>query len=156
MKRAINKWLWPYMSVSLFNEHQKICLACEGILCGEWRDAYNFLCQFLINHDPGQLPTEVLLVTGDGLFNKKTVNYFGFVIAKYLMDWFHIFDTGLTDTFRENGCDLIWGEPIKIIKSHMKEYFDAYFSNARMIFSNQQQQDMDLETKLEDFDERKF
>ena len=34
MKRAINKWLWPYMSASLYNEHRKMCLACEVIVGG--------------------------------------------------------------------------------------------------------------------------
>ena len=33
-KRAINKWIWLYMSARLYSEHRKMCLACEGIVCG--------------------------------------------------------------------------------------------------------------------------
>ena len=99
MKREINKCLWPYMSVSLYNYHLKMCLACQVIVCGEWHYAYKFLCQFLINHSPGRLPTEFLLVMGDGFFNQEMVKYFGFAIAKYPMDLFHLLYTGLTDTF---------------------------------------------------------
>ena len=40
LNREINKWIWTYMSVSLYNEHRKTCLACEGIECGVWRNAY--------------------------------------------------------------------------------------------------------------------
>ena len=105
-KRAINKWIWLYMSARLYSEHRKMCLACEGIVCGERHDVYKFLCQFLINNSPGQLPTEVILVAGGGFFNQEMVKCFGFFIAKYLMDWFHLFNTGLTDTFGEHGCNL--------------------------------------------------
>ena len=34
MKRAINKWLWPYMSVVMYNEMRMVCLGCEGIVVG--------------------------------------------------------------------------------------------------------------------------
>ena len=38
MKRAINKCIWPYISVSLYNDNWNMCLACEGIVCREQRD----------------------------------------------------------------------------------------------------------------------
>ena len=67
------------------------------------------------------------------------------------MDLFHLFYTGLTDTFEEHGCNLIQSEPSQIIKSRMEEYFDAALSNARMMLSNKKLWDMYLEIKLEVF-----
>ena len=48
MKRAIDKWLWTYMPVAMYNELKKMCIGCEGILCGERADAYEFMCTFLL------------------------------------------------------------------------------------------------------------
>ena len=58
-------------------------LACEGILCRERRDAYKFLCQFLINNTIKGLPTKVLLVTDDGLFNKEMVKLSNNILRRY-------------------------------------------------------------------------
>ena len=52
-KRAINKWLWLYMSVTMYNEMRMLCLGCEAITCGERVGAYEFMCQFLIKNSPG-------------------------------------------------------------------------------------------------------
>ena len=43
MKRAINKWLWPYMSIAMYNETRNVCICCEAIMCGERDDAYQFM-----------------------------------------------------------------------------------------------------------------
>ena len=84
------------------------------------------------------------------------VKYFGFVVVNYLMDWFHLFDTGLTDTFGEHGCNLIQGELSQITNSQTEEYFYTDLSNSRILLSNQQQRDMDLEKKMEAFAEHKY
>ena len=87
------------MSMSLYNDHHKMWLACEDIVCGEQCYAYKFLCQCLINNSTVQLHTEFPLVVGDGFFNQEMVKYSNFLITKYLMKWFHCFDTGLTNIF---------------------------------------------------------
>ena len=43
MKRALNTLLWPYAAVTMFDEHHQICIACEGIVCGEKVDMYAFM-----------------------------------------------------------------------------------------------------------------
>ena len=35
MKRGINKLLWPYMSITMYNEINCVCVACEAIMCSE-------------------------------------------------------------------------------------------------------------------------
>ena len=42
---------------------------------------------------------------------------FGFDQAKYLKDWFHMFDTGLKDTFCDDAYELLKGELIQMIKA---------------------------------------
>ena len=70
MKRAINKWLWPYMSVTMYNKMRMLCLGCEAIMCGERADAYEFMSRFLIKNLTGQPPEDVNAVAGDGFFNQ--------------------------------------------------------------------------------------
>ena len=52
-------------------------------------------------------------------------------------------------TIGEHGCNLIICELSQIIKSHKEYYFYKALYNARMLLSNQQQRDVDLETNLE-------
>ena len=35
MKSGINKFLWPYIAVVMYDKANHICIACKGIVCGE-------------------------------------------------------------------------------------------------------------------------
>ena len=70
MKQANDKWLWPYMSVAMYNKMRMLCLGCEGIMCGERADAYEFMSRFLIKNLPDRPLEDVNAVAGDGLFNQ--------------------------------------------------------------------------------------
>ena len=48
MKRGINKWLWPYMAIVMYNELSMICLACKSMMLAERTQAYAFLCRFIL------------------------------------------------------------------------------------------------------------
>jgi len=71
MKRGINTLLWPYFLVTMYNEMSKICIACEGILCGEREDMYQFACDFLGAASPKRPLSEVKVVAGDGFLIKS-------------------------------------------------------------------------------------
>ena len=86
MKRAINKWLWPYMAITMYNELNQMCLGCEGIMCGEREDAYRFMCAFVLKYSPGRLAVDVYAVAGDGFFSQQMIEDFGFIAAKFIMD----------------------------------------------------------------------
>jgi len=151
MKRAINKWLWPYMLISMYNEHEKMCLGGEAIMCGERKGAYLFLCQFITHHTPMRIPSSVSIVTGDGFFNQEMIGEFGFDQAKYLKDWFHLFDTGLKDTFSDDAYELLKGELIQVIKADSVEYFVKALENARTKLRHQNPRNIKTEDCLETF-----
>ena len=73
MKRGINTLLWPYFSVTMYDKMSKICIACEGILCGEQEDMYQFACDFLGAASPKRPLYEVKVVAGDGFFDQDLV-----------------------------------------------------------------------------------
>ena len=52
MKRGIDKWLWPRVAIVAHDETRKACLGCEGLMIGEKKEAYDFMCKFLIGRSP--------------------------------------------------------------------------------------------------------
>ena len=50
MKRPINKYQWPYMAIAMYNEMNKICVACEAIICTEREDAYRAMIDFVLRN----------------------------------------------------------------------------------------------------------
>jgi hypothetical protein len=68
MKRGINTLLWPYFSLAMYDEMKKVCIGCEGILCGEREDMYQFACNFMKAHSPGRSLSDVRAVAADGFF----------------------------------------------------------------------------------------
>ena len=51
-KRGINALLWPYCAVTMIDESDHICVACEGIVCGERQDMYAAQAAFLKEFAP--------------------------------------------------------------------------------------------------------
>jgi len=154
MKRGINKWLWPYMAVVMYNEMKSVCLGCEGIMIGEKEGAYDFMCKFLIKCSPGRNPEDVHVVAGDGFFGQQMIVKFGFVNAKFIADWHHLFKDGLTDHFGESGCATIKPSLIQMIKAKSEDFFEQALTNAKTTLANiPQGRDMQLEKKLDEFAE---
>ena len=74
MVRGINKWLWHYMAIAMYNKLKKVCLACEAIMLAERSQAYTFLVHFLFENFPSRKPEDVLVVSGDGvIFSETTI-----------------------------------------------------------------------------------
>ena len=69
--RGINKWLWPYMAVAMYNEFNRVCIACEAIMLAERSKAYGFVVNFLFENAPGRQAKDVNVVAGDGFFTQK-------------------------------------------------------------------------------------
>ncbi len=151
MKWEINKWLWPYMSIVMYNEHKIMCLGYEGIMCGERVDRYKFMCNFLIRNTPGHDPDKVHVFSGDGFFDQAMVHDLGFRNARYLKDWSHLFFIGLTDKFGQYGAELLEDELKQMIRARNQEYFIQAKMNATTKLHQISPRNMLLEKKLEEF-----
>ena len=73
MQRSINKWLWPHMSVTLYNKHQKMSLAGEAIICRERVPAYQFMCTFVCKITPRRSLQSVIKLLVATALVKKTI-----------------------------------------------------------------------------------
>ena len=99
MKRVLNPLKWPYFAVALKNELDQICVGCEALMLQERGDAYKFLVDSAFEMCPGRLKDDVLVVSGDGFFNQDTLKKWGFFQAKFIADYWHLFDSGLKNRF---------------------------------------------------------
>ena len=95
MKQGINTLLWPYFSVAMYDKMSKICIACEGVLCGEREDMFKFACDFLGAASPKWPLSEVKVVAEDGFFDQDLVRKLGFTNAFYVTDQWHLLDSGI-------------------------------------------------------------
>ena len=99
MKRGINTLLWPYFSMAMYDEMKKVCIGCEGILCGEREDMYQFACNFMAVNAPGRTLSEVIAVVADGFFDQELIRKLGFGNAYFIQDQWHLLDSGLIKFF---------------------------------------------------------
>ncbi len=99
MKHALNSLLWPYVSIAMYNELRQICVACEGMLLGEKKPMYDYLCKFHKTNAPGRAFESVNVVANNGFFSQEMIVEFGFVNATFIYDRWHLLDSGLKSMF---------------------------------------------------------
>ena len=99
MKRGLNKLLWPYMSICMYNELNTICVACEAIICSEREEAYRAMIDFVVDNSQ-RTYDEIYVVAADGFVNKVTVREkFLLPNAIYMADVWHLLDSILPKKF---------------------------------------------------------
>ena len=79
------------------------------------------------------------------------IEEFGFINAKNLKDWFHLFDTGLKELLGEETSKFLKGELVQMIKAPSRDYFDKALDNTRIKLRNMLQPDAAPEETLELF-----
>ena len=97
MKRGINKLLWPYVSVAMYNDLEEICIGCKGIMTAERIDRYLFALNFMYKQTTAQQKEDVKVVAGDSIFDKSITETFGLPNAKFMIDNWHYFTKILPD-----------------------------------------------------------
>ena len=113
----INKWLWPYMDITIYNELKKSMYYMRVHHASGTQPCINVLVQFLFENAPACQTEEVLVVSGDILFTQKKIKNWGFTKARLLQDWHHISLFGLEDLFDKIGYTLIKRELLKMIRA---------------------------------------
>ena len=73
IKRGINQWLWPHLSITLHNDMNKECVGCEAIVFLERNDAYKSLIELCIEHSPKASREDIFVVTTYGFVTQDCV-----------------------------------------------------------------------------------
>jgi len=152
MKRGINKLLWPYMSITMYNEINCVCVACEAIICSEREDAYNAMIQFVIKNSKKRTNETIHVVAADGFINQDCVtNKFGLPHATYMCDTWHLFDSILPKRFGIVTFGLIKSYLQLMCYSKTEVQFEEAFNKAMNILQQKADRDENLEEQLRKF-----
>jgi len=89
MKRELNEFGWPYISVTSLNEAGKVVVLIESILLDESEEAYKFLVSNLLKMCPRRSMDNYFIVSGDGFFSQEMIRRIGFEKANFIRDRYH-------------------------------------------------------------------
>ena len=131
MKRELNTLNWPYFGISLYNELNSVCVGCESLMMSEQNDAYQFMLKSCFEMCPGRKPEDILIVSGDGFFTQNTLQYWGLLKAKFVADFWHLFDTGLRDRFGQNHFNILSDNLKRMANSYNEEILNRKFEDAK-------------------------
>ena len=135
---------------------KKLCVGCEGIVCGERQDMYCAQARFLEEYAPGRPLSEALIVAGDGFFDQSVVVSMGFTNATFIVDHWHLYDSGLNKMFGHTGYDLLRDHLVRMIQSKSAEEFNGIYNLGRMLLENQMQKNGQLMSDFETFASNKI
>ena len=108
-KREINTFNWPYISICMYNEMEKLCIGCEGIVCSERVEAYKALIKFCTNNSPKISRDQIYALCSDGFVTQEIVrNVFDLPNAHFILDQWHLYDSILKKRFTQLYYDKIW------------------------------------------------
>ena len=107
MKCGLNKLLWPYSGIALLDETNSLCVCLEGFVFGERFGTYRGMSDFLRKHTPLRPLSSVNIVSGDGFFDQKLIQSMGFINATFVMDRWHLRESGLLKMFGPTGYGLL-------------------------------------------------
>ena len=139
MMRPINDMKWPYVSISMFNELNSVCVACEGIICGERVEAYNAMVQFVLDNTNKRSRHDIHIVAANGILNQeKVTNTLGLPNAVYMADVYHLLDSVLPKQFGSKCFNLIQSNVRKMIFAKTKERFDEHYKQATDLLENRE------------------
>ena len=96
MLRPINEMEWPCMSITMYNELNSICIACERIICGEGLEAYKAMIDFVLQNKTKRTRSDIDVVASDGILDKeKITNCLQLPNAIFMTDNYHLLDSVL-------------------------------------------------------------
>ena len=131
MLRPINEMECPYMSISMYNELNSVCVACEGIVCGERVEAYKSMIDFVLDNNKKRSKYDIDVVATDGVLDQdKVTNTLGLSNAIFIADVYHLLDSVLPKKFGTECFNLIQSHIKQMIYSNTKEDFDSNYMKA--------------------------
>ena len=152
MKRGINKLLWPYMSITMFNELNSICVACEAIICSERDESYNAMIQFVLKNSKNRTNENINVIAADGFINQDCVtNKFGLPNAIYMCDTWHLFDSILPKRFGIDTYNLIKTYLQNMCYAKTESQFEQAYEKGMEILQDKSSRDENHEQQLRKF-----
>lgn len=151
MQRKLNQLHWPYISLTMRNEMEQVCVGAEGIVASEREEAYEFLLNFIVDNSPGRDKTKVYVLSGDGFFTQKMVHDWGFENTHFVNDHWHLFESVLPRRFPKKIYPLIADDLRRMAMSSTESEFDSILSSAMNMLINLSPRNLNAEEELRKF-----
>jgi hypothetical protein len=136
-KRTINMYLWHYFGTALINDVGMNCLGSEGIIISVRDDAYKFIIDKTVEMAGGKRSKqEIFCISGDVFFNQQTIHSWGCSNAKFITDYWCLFEKGLKDNFGLMYFKLIYDELKGMANAFNENIFNEYYHQAMTILKN--------------------
>ena len=150
MMRELNTLNWPYFAITLNNEIGKVCVGCEALMCSERLEAYSFMLNSCFEMCPGRKKKDVLVVSGDGFFNQQLLLKWGLINAKFIFDYWHLFDSIFRKRFPNEGFFTMLEGNLRLMVNAFNEdsFFEAY-NNAKRQLQNMNRRNIKAEEVLD-------
>ena len=91
------------------------------------------------------------VVAGDGFFSQKMIVEFGYINARCISDWYHLFNSGLEENFGKVCNQWLKSHLVALIKAESEDQFKHILSSAFGILHSMVKKDADWELKLQRF-----
>ena len=95
---------------------------------------YKFACSFLGQHTPSRPLSSVLVVAGDSFFDPSLVTELGFTNASFVMDQWHLQDSGLEKMFGKNHYNMLKAYLKQMVKAKQEYVFEEEAYNGGLAF----------------------
>ena len=156
MLRPINEMEWPYMSISMYNELNSVCVACEGIVCGERLEAYKAMIDFVIENNTKRNRSDIDVVASDGILDQeKVTNCLQLPNAIFMADVYHLLDSVLPKKFGLDCYNLLQSNIKQMIYSNTKQGFEDNFKKGMELLQNRDHRNVKHESLLQEFESQK-
>ena len=140
MKRKLTNLDWPYMSISMYNELNSVCIACEGMVCRERVEAYSAMVQFFFQNNNKRKKEDINVVAADSILDQdKVTHILRLPNAIYMVDVFHLLDSISPTKFGIDSYNLISDHLKQMIYSKTKDGFDSGYKAALDMIQNRDQ-----------------
>ena len=102
---------------------------------------YQSQSDFLKKYAPGRPLDSVLIVSGDGFFDKASLAKLGFVRACFIADHWHLRESGLEDIFWKRVYPILSTQLLGMMKAKSFTRFEECYAGAKDILQSESQLD---------------
>lgn len=137
MKRQLNSYEWPYISIVAMDSNGSPRVMAEGIACTERNEAYVAAVQSLLDMSPGRTNENVLAVFADGALNPDIVlpHKMNLPNAKFIWDSYHLSTDIWPKDFGGAWTDTLSAQLRGMLYANSKEEFDTALSNIEAAYA---------------------
>lgn len=130
MKRRMNCYDWPYISLVVIDANGSPRVAAEGIACTERHDAYVAGVNALLKMSPGRTRDDVLVVFADGALNPDILGPENMNLpnANFVWDSYHLLNDVWPKYLGGNWCGMLSSSLSDMLNANSQEEFDTVLS----------------------------